>query len=168
MRKKHLRKMEKLSKKRKITVHNFDTAKTMGVALLSTDRAQLRSVLDNLVKKYNLKITFAIYYPEKKLPENVGVYTDNVLFADSECNWFGKPANRAIDKFTNCEFNILIDLSEKACFPLQCLVAASKANFKIGNSHNAQLYDFMLLGNSSSENFIMNIETYLKKINCNE
>ena len=168
MRKKHLKRMVKLSKKRNITVHNFETAHTVGVAMSpSADMDKVMYLLDNLVKRYNLEISFAIYFPEEKLPEHVVVEKNKILFANDGCNWYGKPKNREIDKFAGCEFNILIDLSEQACFPLQHLVAASKANFKIGNN-NAQFYDFMLLGNSCNEDFIINMETYLQKIHCNE
>jgi hypothetical protein len=166
LRNKSLRTAISHSKKRKSFAHNFETTDTMGIIFPFTpDGFDVLNLMKNIAKKYDIAITFIIYFPQDKLPEGTETSSMRIFFSNNECNWFGKPKTAAINDFINTKFDILIDLSSKLWFPLQYIASSSYANFKIGRiNEQDNPFDFLLLGSNTEEQFINELEKYINKI----
>ena len=54
------------------------------------------------------------------------------FFSNGQLNWYGKPKGMVIRNFLTEEYDILIDLSLKAYYPLTYLAASSSARYKVG------------------------------------
>jgi hypothetical protein len=155
------------AKKKDRIAHNFETAKTMGVIYPSNiNMNAVLDVLKDIANRYNIKVEIIIYYSPNELPEIGQSDLPQIFFSDDKCNWFGKPVTADVNNFIKTNFNILIDLSTTALFPLQYIAATSHADFKIGRikDETNDLYDFVLLGSKNEEWFIKDLETYLYKI----
>lgn len=166
-RKKCIKKAVALSAKRKVTAHNFETTKTMGVMLpFRSDMDDVMNRLKKIAKDNGIETTFAIYFAQDKLPESAESVQSRIVFSNKECNWFGRPKSPEITGFIKTPFDILIDLSSEIWFPLQYIAITSHANFKIGRL-NGEInpYDFLLVGSNTEEQFVKDLETYLHKIN---
>jgi hypothetical protein len=165
--KRSLKKATANAEKRKKTVYNFKTAKTMGIIYpfnISTDT--VLNVMKDIAKRHNVELSFLIYVPQKYLPERIEENSlSQIFFSDNECNWFGKPIAAPVKNFINTKFDILIDLSEKLWFPLLYTAIASNACFKIGRVNcEPNPYSLTLLGSKNEEQFVIDLETYLYKI----
>ncbi len=68
-------------------------------------------------------------------------------------NWFYKPKNPLIKDFMDKRFDILINLFTENDFPVEYMVCASQANFKVGSAHlNNKMHDFMIdIGNKKDD-----------------
>ncbi|MDR0604835.1 MAG: hypothetical protein LBG80_11075 [Bacteroidales bacterium] len=155
------------AKKRQESAYNFETAKTMGVIYpFNINMDATLNALAYITQKYDIEAVFMIYFPQDKLPEDMGENSPSrIFFSDNECNWFGKPKTAAINSFVNTKFNILIDLSAKFWFPLQYIAVSSHADFKIGRINQVNNpYNFVLLGSANEEQFFKDLERYLHKI----
>jgi hypothetical protein len=156
------------AKKRREVAYNFETTKTMGV--LYPFNINISTVMDSLkdiAQRYDIEVVFVIYFPLDKLSEGIEENSPSrIIFSNNECNWFGKPKIATINSFINTKFNLLVDLSLKSWFPLQYIAISSHAEFKIGriNDETNNPYNFVLLGSTSEEQFIKDLETYLHKI----
>ncbi len=78
------------------------------------------------------------------------------------------PDSLEIKNFVSESFDILINLNEGNCFPLNYITAMSKAKFRIGRYSKKNLSNFDMLieaGNSTSlSNFIKEVDKYLRII----
>ncbi|MDR1886361.1 MAG: hypothetical protein LBQ70_00460 [Prevotellaceae bacterium] len=155
------------AKKRREAAYNFETAKTMGIIYpFGINIDTVLSAMKDVAKRYDIKLTSLIYFPQDKLPEGIETNPSLIFFSNNECNWFGKPKTTAINRFVDTNFNLLIDLSPIVWYPLHYIAISSRADFKIGRiTHETyNPYNFVLLGSKSEEHFIKDLTAYLYKI----
>jgi len=128
-----------------------------------------------LVKQYikgirtDHKEVFALGYVDKKqLPVSQFAQLGLDFFTRKDLKWNMIPDSLEIRNFIGEPFDILINLNEGNCFPLNYITAVSKAKFRIGRYHKKNLSNFDMLieaGNSTSlANFIREVDKYLRII----
>ncbi len=71
---------------------------------------------------------------------------DNYFHYISNLNWYFKPINQNIDRFTSKNYDILIDLNLSQSLPTKFILAESKTSFKIGRftTELPNEYDLMI------------------------
>lgn len=163
--KKHLK-----THKRKVKVHNFNSADTIGILFNSPDDESFIRVKDFLsfLSTHNLKVIALGYVPSNKIPENLLLRKGINFFCDKDLNWYYKPKNEAINQFINHQFDILIDLSLNDYFPLYYIGCLSDSSFKIGRQSEKYQYQDLMINirkNHSIEYLIEQIRHYLTIIN---
>jgi hypothetical protein len=168
-----LKSATKKSSGRKMSAHNLDSARTIGVMApckFDADNNALKR-LKKMARDNKIELTSITYYLSDKLPDNVISDPGKILFSNKECNWFGKPTASEVQNFIRSELDILIDLTSEECFPMHYIVVASKASFKIGRCAYANNpYDFMIASgrSMSDDEFIQTLSAYLSKFEQNK
>ena len=81
-------------------------------------------------------------------------------FSNKYLNWFGKPYRHLITNFLDYEYDILIDLSLKNHYPLNYLLKASTAKYKIGASKK----DITIFDQEINSDEISNLSALITKI----
>jgi hypothetical protein len=156
--------------KRRKTVHNFQTADSVGVLFSSDQLNQFDTIngfLDYLSNN-NLKVFALAYVKSKSIPDELSAKRKINFFTHKDLNFYYKPKNTLIDSFIDKDFDILIDLSTKDYFPLTLVNNLSKSHFKVGlDNLSSREYDFMFsLGESHDlYYYIEQIKHYLSNIN---
>lgn len=112
---------------RQVKVHNFETAKTVGVLWSSDEKNAFQVIRHHLQGYPNLKLKSLYFIPEKKADTS-----DGASFCTEQLSWLGFAKEGAALDFQQTNFDLLIDLSIKKQFPLQCVATLSKAAFKVG------------------------------------
>lgn len=168
--KNYIRKKDLLAaskRKRNLKGTNFQTAKSLGLVMCYKFDLENNALtrIKQIVEENNIKMSMLVYYPEKKLPENVESSSDKLVFSNKECNWVGKPKIKEVSDFLNQEFDLLIDMSSVNYFQLQYIVSMSKASFKIGQvDYENKPYDLQVKNDENNdEKFINDLELYLPK-----
>lgn len=165
-------KAKNLNRKREIC--NLDLAQTVGVIFNADNQESYEraSQFANFMIKTKEIQVFALGYVDDKLM--LKFFSDKrgfKFFSKKNLNWYGKPKNPAVDFFINKQFDILIDLSLQAYFPIEYIVTLSLAKLKVGRfcEGEHQIYDFMIdvSKNNTLDNLINQIELYLSIVNVN-
>ncbi len=169
------RDLHKLSSaKRSKAVHNFGNARS--VALVYREKGEgffilVKQYVQVLKAEYGIKEVLALCYIDNKKP--VPHYHAHRLkydyFTAAKLDWKLKPSCEEVDRFTEKQFDILIDLEKDPCIPMLYVVAMSKATFKVGyySEEWKSLYDMMLKtsGQTTFDGYIDQINHYLNLIN---
>lgn len=126
-----------------------------------------------MLREEGIKTVQALgYFHEKETPQFVTPERDFDYFNKKDLNWFMKPDSASIHKFANQKFDILVDLSIEEVFPVEFVLATSKAKFKVGKGggKNRHFYDLMInIEEGQGLNFLVkNINHYLNMINKTE
>ena len=151
-------------------VVSFEDAKKIGMLYDATNEQDYE-----MVKQYikgirsDHKEVFALGYVDKKqLPVSQFAQLGLDFFTKKDLKWNMIPDSLEIRNFINEQFDILINLNEGNCFPLNYITAMSKAKFRIGRYHKKNLnnFDFLIeAGNSTSlTNYIKEVDKYLRII----
>ncbi len=71
--------------------------------------------------------------------------TGSNILTPQDFNWLGFPKPGKDDTFISLEFDLLINLAVKPCYPLEVITALSMASFKTGwDLNNLGLYDLSI------------------------
>lgn len=149
---------------------NFNSAQHVGLLYIDSDEPHfnlVRSYAKLLKEKYGVKNVSALGFVNentKRIPVWQTQKLEFTFFSKDDLNWNLKPIQN-IEKFTNEEFDILIDLSGGNSLPLNFILKQSRAMMKVGlrGSKGEKYYDFLLNmgGNSSTDKFIEQLNLYL-------
>ena len=155
--------------KRRLVVHNFNTAKTAGIIFNSPDEKTFESIkhfLSFLSDKGINGFTLC-YIPLKKVPANVLLRNQFHFYCKTDLNWYYKPTKEIVEQFINKEFDILFDLSIKDYFTVNYVGKLSKATFKIGKQSETSYHDltFEIKENETVDFLIEQIKHYLNILN---
>ncbi len=112
---------------RKIQVHNFDTAKTVGVLWSIDERDAFVKITGHLQLKKNITVSSLCFVSEKAANTENG---DS--FSKAQLSWLGFPKEGPAMAFLQQKPDILIDLTVEKKFPLQAVAGLSEAAFKVG------------------------------------
>lgn len=88
-------------------------------------------------------------------------------FTRGDLNWHLKPSH-VIKQFTDRDFDILIDLSQEDCIPLNYVLSHSQAKMKVGRagSPNESAYDLLISMDEGQgiDQFINQVNFYLSNL----
>jgi len=133
--------------KRQVNVCNINNAKTIGILFNATHQISfdiVKEMVKNIANKEN-KIEVLGYVDSKNLIDHYLYRKGFDFFTHKQLNWYYKPVDETVHSFIEKKFDILINLSLDEPYPIQYIVALSKAKFKVGKySQGNEYLDFMI------------------------
>jgi hypothetical protein len=139
------RRLKKLKRKR--SASNLEVAHSIGLIFNAASQSSYQKADDfaqTLIAR-NMQVMMLGFVDNK---EQLSFYADKKngkFFSKKDLNWWGKPRSASADFFMGKQFDILIDLSLKESFPIQYIVAMSKAKMKAGKYlEQRSYYDLMI------------------------
>jgi hypothetical protein len=165
----YLKKAIKQNQARRLaTFTTFEEAMSVGVLARVEDFKKLnklKSYIKYLKENHGVrKVVLLGYQDTKSLSDGLQQQLDVHILCRKDINWYGKPSGTDFKNFVNQGLDMLIDLTNSGCVPLNFAAAESKAKFKIGqySSDKQDLYDFMLMIPSGRmEDMIKEVDNYL-------
>ncbi|MEJ6734880.1 MAG: hypothetical protein QNK67_04530 [Flavobacteriales bacterium] len=156
---------------RKRIVHNFQSAKSIGVLYDATDLKDMLMVSEFVNELFHSKkeIKALGFVNKNELSHNHIPMLQFDFFFLKDLNWFYKPQNYVINNFLEKDYDILINLCTQNCVPVKYLAGSSRAKFKVGKlEDNTSVYDMMIdVKQNSLETLIKEVKHYLNLINTN-
>jgi len=133
--------------KRQVNACNINNAKTIGILFNATHQISfdiVKEMVKNIANKEN-KIEVLGYVDSKNLIDHYLYRKGFDFFTHKQLNWYYKPVDETVHSFIEKKFDILINLSLDEPYPIQYIVALSKAKFKVGKySQGNEYLDFMI------------------------
>ncbi len=133
--------------KREVKVCNISNARHVGIIYNATEFVSFEIIKDFAKDLAQQKINLSIlgYVDSKKLIDHYLYRKGFDFFSRNDLNWFYKPKSEIIDTFIEQPFDILINLSLEHYYPIQYIVALSKAGFKVGRYSPDESYLDMMI-----------------------
>ncbi|MCG8702431.1 MAG: hypothetical protein MI922_30545 [Bacteroidales bacterium] len=132
---------------RKIIACNVQDASSIGVVFDATQPVYFE-IIRKFVKQLestNNDISVLGYIDDKKLIDHYLYRKGFDFITKKDLNWYDKPENQVVNTFINTKFDILFDLSLSDVYPIQYMLAMSKASLKVGKYSEEQNYlDIMI------------------------
>jgi len=124
----------------------------------SIDDAIVRRFLKRL-NKLAKEVQLLGFADVKELKEPI----DIDAFSQKEVDWIWRPKGEAVAAFRQQSYDVLINLCQHTCYPLEYIAAACEAKYKIGAlTKYPNNYDLML-ETENLENHIRQVEFFLAK-----
>ena len=133
--------------KREVKACNINSAKTIGVLFNATHQISFEIVKEMVKGLTNRKCKIDVlgYVDSKNLIDHYLYRKGFDFFTHKQLNWYYKPVEETVNSFINKKFDILIDLSLDDPYPIQYIVALSKAKFKVGRyTEGNEFLDMMI------------------------
>jgi hypothetical protein len=159
----------RLPQKRRQVV-SFDAARKIGMLYDATLESDYESVKNYVkaIRAEHKEVVALGYVDGKGLSRNQFAQLGLDFFTKKDLGWNMIPHSLEVKNFINEPFDILINLNEGNCFPLNYITAMSKARFRIGRYNKNLVHNFDMMidaGNSTSlTNFIKEADKYLRII----
>ena len=138
----HLKEVEQGFQKRKST-GTFTGLAKVGILMDATDislRKEALIFVEQLEKKSG-NVHVLAYIDKKEIKEVLPF--DN--FCKKDLDWLWRPRNATTNQFKQQHFDLLINLCQTDCFPLEYVAVSTNANYKIGSlTDYPNNYDLML------------------------
>ncbi len=172
------RKIEKylLQQRRRVTVSNFDSAKSIGIVYSLKDR-EYQDVVEKYVDFLKgevgfKKIVILGYFDGPRVPSFIINQSIRYqYFTNKMVDFFCHGNCKEVASFIKEDFDVLIDLSDDFKVPVKHVVAYSKAKFKIGrlSEENEKYYDFMveMPEKTTLTKFITQVNMFLTQVTPN-
>ena len=149
---------------------SFEKARSIGIVYDATEEKDYELV-KNYVKEIRdqRKEVVALGYVDLlELPVMRFSKLGLDFFTRKDLTWYLKPNHHIVTKFTEQDFDILINLDTQKCFPVNYVSVLSNARFKIGkyDKKNSRFCDFLIKTdeNTSLRQFIDHINHYIRFI----
>ena len=154
-------------------VHNFSTAKTVGIYFESKDAGYFNSVwkFSKNLEKDGIKSSLLGFVDDDEIPGEMSARENCVIFLRKQLDWAYRPKLEEVSNFTAKEFDILFDFSLKDTVPGFYIHTLSKAQFKVGRFRESENdIDLMIdtHDNNSIDYLIEQIKTYISMLNKQE
>jgi len=150
---------------------NMKDIKTIGIVYDASEE-ETYAIVSNFVRTFqeDQKIVRTLGFVNfRSLPHYCFPKLSYDYFTKRDLNIYYKPVNAKVNEFVKEEFDVVIDLCMKDCFPIRYVAGLSIAKLKIGlyGEKYSGIYDFMLnVDNTISlTDFIKEITHYLNIIN---
>jgi len=156
--------------RRTIKVHNFKTAKRIGIVFNATKQDDYRQV-SGFVKNIHdrgIEVKVLGFVNDKDVPNEYLFKKNFSYFLKKSLNWYRKPVNYEVEKFLKEKFDIVIDFSLDNDYLFNYIMALSPSRFKVGKFKEPNnYYDFMIRINKDKDlkYFIEQARHYLEIIN---
>ena len=122
---------------RKVVLCSPDKVKKVGIVWHENDLKAFQFLQDYFKNKG--AIVRNICFSESRL------ITGSNVFTKKETNWIGFPVGGATIPFMQTEFDLLLNITIRPCFPLEAITGLSVASFKIGWDFNdSGFYDLSI------------------------
>ncbi|MCH7658583.1 MAG: hypothetical protein IIB05_09740 [Bacteroidetes bacterium] len=158
--------------RRIIKVHNFKTAKRIGIIFNATKQEDYRQVSgfikDILEIGIGMEVKVLGFVNNKDVPNEYLLKKNFSYFLKRSLNWYRKPVNSEVERFLTEKFDILIDFSLNNDYLFNYIMALSPSRFKVGKFREPNnYYDFMISINKDKDlkYFIEQVRHYLEMIN---
>jgi len=151
----HLKEVEKGIQQKK-SPGNFTGLAKVGILMDATEESVRSSALTFVekLKKEAGVVQIIGYVDRKEVKEELPF--DN--FCKKDLDWLWRPKGAATLEFRQQKFDLLINLCQADCFPLEYLAVSTTANYKIGAlTDYPNNYDLMLDSK--------NLDKYLEQVN---
>jgi hypothetical protein len=151
-------------------VVSFDAARKIGMLYDATDDSDYETVKQYVktLRGDHKEVLALGYVDRKELSRNQFSQLGLDFFTKKDLKWNMIPESLEVKNFIKEPFDILINLNEGNCFPLNYITALSKAQFRIGRYNKNLVHNFDMMidaGNSTSlANFIKETDRYLRII----
>lgn len=148
----------------------FDEAKKIGILYDATDASNFEIVKAYVknVRSRQKEILALGFVDRKVLPSNQYAQYGLDFFTRKHLDWQMIPHHKIVTNFMAEKFDILINLTSNACFPLRYIAALSHARFRVGqfDRKNMMCYEMMIdtKGENGIKLFIEEVENYLRQI----
>lgn len=155
--------------KREVKACNINSAKTIGVLFNATHQISfeiVKEMVKNLSVKKN-KIDVLGYVDSKNLIDHYLYRKGFEFFTHKQLNWYYKPVEETVDSFIKKKFDILIDLSLDDPYPIQYIIALSKARFKVGRYTEGNEYLDMMIDIEKEKEAMKNLKREINKETIN-
>lgn len=152
----HLKEVEKGIHQQKKSTGNFTGLSKVGILMDATDESERMLALTfvNQLKKKAGRVQVLGYIDKKELKEELPFEN----FCKKDLDWLWRPKDTLTEKFRQQKFDLLINLCQSDCYPLEYLAVSTAANYKIGAlTDYPNNYDLMLDSKS--------LEKYLEQVN---
>lgn len=151
-------------------VHNFKTAKRIGIIFNATKQDDYKQVFDFIkdIKGIGIEVKVLGFVNNKDVPDEYLMKKNFSYFLKKSLNWYRKPKNSEVVGFLTEKFDILIDFSLNNDYLFKYIMALSPSRFKVGKFREPNnYYDFMITINKDKDlkYFIEQIKHYLEVIN---
>ncbi|MEM1121457.1 MAG: hypothetical protein AAGJ18_13480 [Bacteroidota bacterium] len=161
----HLKNAQKGIQQKKTVTSQFTGLKTVAILLDATNGAIRQKAL-NYTKKLAKQAgtTEVIGYVDVK------VLTEELpfeAFCKKDLDWLWRPKGVVVASFQRQKFDLLINLSQTDCFPLEHLATTINANYKIGaltdypNDYN------LMVDAKSLDKYLEQVNFFIKKLSNN-
>ncbi len=151
---------------------------TMKMALIyeAEDEAtfdQVRNYVKYIKEEHGVREVKALGFVDSKhMPDHLYPRLEFEQFTRKDLTWYRKPKGVAINNFVEREYDVLVDLSDGSCLPLQFVLAMSRARFRVGRrtQGHEEGYDMMMEVSPETdlEKYIEYVDHYLTLINKKE
>ena len=154
-----------LQAKRNTKVCTIASAKSIGILFDATEPASFEIIRDFVKRLENNKkeITILGYVNDKKLIDHYLYRKGFDFFTKTNLNWYNKPENESIEQFISKPFDVLFNLSLRELFPLQYILALSKAKLKVGKFSPEQPYLDLMIDIEKEKEAMNNIRNEVQK-----
>lgn len=158
---------------RKPKVFTFDNAKSIGIVYDAPNKTFIKKVTDyaeTLIQEHpDMQITTLGFLPKAENFALTHQQINEEFFTANDFTWSGRLQKSCASEFVKKEFNILIDLTTDTSYPIQYVVLASAASYKIGRYVKDLRYDLMIdtKNENTIEYLITQINVYLAQIKVN-
>jgi NDP-sugar pyrophosphorylase family protein len=149
---------------------SLQKAKKIGLTAVVFSKKELDSIkiFYKKIAALGVDVVAVCYIPEKKADD---FYLSNKqfnFFHDKDLDFFYRIKKQEINDFQNTEFDILIDINcADKWLPINNLIKASKAKFKVGRFVENSPFDFMINIKDTDDNnfYYEQVMIYLEKFN---
>ena len=151
---------------------NLKDVRTAGIILNATDIKTFETVQNFYkdLKALNIDTWSLGYVDDENVIKAYSYQIGMNHFTKKQLNWFNKPNGSSAEQFMSKEFDLLVDLTTERFFPLEYILGASKAKFKVGRFYEENNYYDLMIDiekNKKLDFFIEQIKHYLSLINTN-
>lgn len=127
---------------------NLNDATEIGILFVVNDKSEYNKVSKFISMLQNEKkiVKALALVKSENLKEQIMPKLSYDLFTSKNLNWFKKPSGIFVEDFIEKDFDILINLDNSDCFPIQYLLALSHAKLKVGidDTESADYLDIMI------------------------
>ncbi len=155
--------------KREVKACNIDNAKTIGILFNATHQISfeiVKEMVKNLSNKKS-KIDVLGYVDSKNLIDHYLYRKGFEFFTHKQLNWYYKPIDETVNSFIKNKFHILINLSLDDPYPIQYIVALSKARFKVGRYTEGNEYLDLMIDIEKEKEAMKNLKFEINKDTVN-
>ena len=151
-------------------VHNFNTAKRVAVVFDTTDQETFRHIREfsKFLERSGIASKVLGYVDLEEIPGDFGLWENCQVICKRDLDYFFRPKDENILKFTDMDYDILFDLSMNDFFPLSYITVLSRAKFKVGRykeTYNDSDFMINISGEPTVEFLIGQINNYVSILN---
>lgn len=167
---KYYLKKHMLQVQRQRQIQNIHTATSAGIVCTFDENTVTLNIIMQFRRyllDHNIQTDVIGYFDKKRIP-SIYLHTEGLrVFSRHDLSWCFLPDRKFVKDFINCQYDLLIDLSDNYPLPVAYILVLSKAKFKVGPFiPDTNSYDFMIDAKDKNLTFyIEQIKHFLLNIN---